>query len=411
MHRPGQSIDVLVAPLHAFVPIGRLPAGAPAAYHGSRMIQSVVPTRKARKNGGGRRVPRAPSAPAPAQALLDWYDVHRRDLPWRAAPGVRPDPYAVWLSEIMLQQTTVATVRGYYRKFLQRWPTVEALAAAPLDDVLTAWAGLGYYARARNLHACAVCVARDHGGRFPREESALRLLPGVGPYTSAAIAAIAFDQPGVAIDGNVERVMARLHAIDTPPRQAKTLVREKAQAMAPVARAGDFVQALMDLGATVCTPRAPSCAACPLSPVCLACRKDARDRYPVRAKKAPKPLRRGAIFIALHDGRAFVERRPARGLFGGMNAFPATPFAQDVAPEAQIGHAPCAARWREVATLSHMFTHFRLDARVFMARIGPRHAFLRAGASGGWIDCGRLSGEGLPTLMRKAASVAGLIGD
>jgi A/G-specific adenine glycosylase len=205
--------------------------------------------------------------------------------------------------------------------------------------------------------------------------------------------------------------MGRLHAIDIPPRQAPALVREKAEAMAPQSRAGDFVQGMMDLGATVCTPRTPSCGKCPLTDICQAYRDGAQDRYPVRAKKAEKPLRRGAIFVLLKEERVFVERRPSRGLFGGMNAFPSTPFTQDVAPEAQNGHAPCAARWREMATVLHVFTHFRLEARIFVARIGPRHAFLRAGAPDGWVDCARLTGEGLPTLMRKAASIAGLIGD
>ena len=377
------------------------------------MIQPVASPRKTRP-GKTRKAglkPSSPRRPAPAQALLDWYDAQRRDLPWRAPPGVRPDPYAVWLSEIMLQQTTVATVQGYYRNFLMRWPTVAALAAAPLADVLAAWAGLGYYARARNLHACAVCIAHDHGGRFPQEESALLHLPGVGPYTAAAIAAIAFDRSCVAVDGNVERVMARLHMIETPPRQARALVREKAQAMLPSSRAGDFAQALMDLGATVCTPRAPSCDECPLATFCQARRADAQELYPIREKKNKKPHRHGAIFILQNDGRVFVQQRPSRGLFGGMNAFPATPFTQDIAPSAQMNHVPCTARWRATATVAHVFTHFSLEATVFVASIGARHAFLRASTPGRWIADDRLADEGLPTLMRKAASAAGLIGD
>ena len=376
------------------------------------MIQPVASPRKTRP-GKTRKAGLKPSSlkrPAPAQALLDWYDVRRRDLPWRAPPGVRPDPYAVWLSEIMLQQTTVATVQGYYRNFLTRWPTVAALAAAPLADVLAAWAGLGYYARARNLHACAVCIAHDHDGRFPQEESALLHLPGVGPYTAAAIAAIAFDRSCVAVDGNVERVMARLHMIETPPRQARALVREKAQAMLPSARAGDFAQALMDLGATVCTPRAPSCDDCPLATFCQARRADAQERYPIREKKNKKPHRHGAIFILQNDGRVFVQQRPSRGLFGGMNAFPATPFTQDIAPAEQMNHVPCTARWRATATVAHVFTHFSLEATVFVASIGARHAFLRASMPGRWIAGDILADEGLPTLMRKAASAAGLIG-
>lgn len=377
------------------------------------MIQPVASSRKTRSRKSRTAVGTRPTPRrlAPAQALLDWYDAHRRALPWRAPPGVRQDAYAVWLSEIMLQQTTVATVQDYYRNFLARWPTVEALAAAPLAGVLAAWAGLGYYARARNLHACAVCITQDHGGRFPQEESALLQLPGIGPYTAAAIAAIAFDRSCVAVDGNVERVMARLHMIETPPRQARALVRDKAQAMLPSVRAGDFAQALMDLGATVCTPRAPSCDRCPLSMFCQACREGAQDRYPVREKKARKPHRRGAIFILLNDDLAFVQQRPPRGLFGGMSAFPATPFTQDVVPEAQKNHAPCPARWRAAGIVSHVFTHFSLEATVFVARIGARHTFLRASTSGRWVACAKLADEGLPTLMRKAASAAGLIGD
>jgi len=373
------------------------------------MIQPVVPTRKARGAAPARRP--ASRRAAPGLALLDWYDAQRRALPWRAPPGARPDAYAVWLSEIMLQQTTVATVQAYYRKFLARWPTLEALAAAPLADVLAAWAGLGYYARARNLHACARRVVDAHGGRFPSEEDALRQLPGIGPYTAAAIAAIAFERACVPVDGNVERVMARLHAIESPPRRAKTLVREMAQAMAPQTRSGDFAQALMDLGATICTPRAPNCPSCPLAEFCRARRAHAQDRYPVREPKAAKPHRRGAIFILQHDGRVFVQQRPTRGLFGGMRAFPATPFTQDVAPLIQIVHAPCTARWRAVATLSHVFTHFTLEATIFVAQIGPRHALSREPTSGRWIACDRLADEGMPTLMRKAAVAAGLIGD
>jgi A/G-specific adenine glycosylase len=372
------------------------------------MIQSDVSPRKVRKAGRVRQ-PSSRRA-APTLALLNWYDAQRRDLPWRAPPGVRPDPYAVWLSEIMLQQTTVVTVQGYYQKFLARWPTVEVLAAAPLTDVLAEWAGLGYYARARNLHACARHVVATHGGRFPQEESALRQLPGVGPYTAAAVAAIAFDQSCVPIDGNVERVMTRLHAIDIPPRRAKTLLREKAQALAPPTRAGDFAQALMDLGATVCKPRAPGCAGCPLARFCLASRDGAQDRYPVREQKAAKPRRRGAIFILLNRERVFLVQRPSRGLFGGMSAFPATPFTQDIEPQTQMCHAPRQARWREVATLSHVFTHFTLEASVFVGRIAARDAFLCA-SSGRWVAFNQLVDAGLPTLMRKAASAAGLIGD
>ncbi len=342
-----------------------------------------------------------------AAALLAWYDAHRRDLPWRARPGERADPYAVWLSEIMLQQTTVATVKGYYEAFLARWPTVEALAAAPLEEVLAAWAGLGYYARARNLHACAGRVARDHGGRFPQSEAGLRSLPGVGPYTAGAIAAIAFDASAAAIDGNVERVMTRLHAIAAPPRQAKPQIREKVETMLPPARAGDFAQALMDLGATVCTPRAPRCDACPLAPDCAAALAGTPETYPIKEKKAGKPKRRGAIFILRRGACALVARRPPKGLFGGMSAFPATPFDRDVPPEEWLVFAPCPAEWRALPeTIAHVFTHFALDATVFVARTTSSRL---AGADWRWAARDDLDKEGLPTLMRKAAAAAGLL--
>ncbi len=340
-------------------------------------------------------------------SLLDWYDAHRRVLPWRAPPGERADPYAVWLSEIMLQQTTVVTVKGFFERFLARWPDIDALAEATLDEVLGQWAGLGYYARARNLHACAVQVAREHGGRFPRQEAALLALPGVGPYTAAAIAAIAFDTPCAAVDGNVERVVTRLHAIETPLPQAKPLIRERVEAMLPASRAGDFAQALMDLGATVCTPRSPDCAACPLSSACGAFRSGETGRYPVKARKPEKPKRRGAIFILQSGEGTFLARRPAKGLFGGMNAFPATPFTRDVAPDEWLHFAPCEAQWRALPEpVAHVFTHFALTATVFVARTKaspPLEADCR------WAARRNLGKEGLPTLMRKAAVAAGLL--
>lgn len=365
----------------------------------------IKPQTKRRKRPEGA----APAETLLAETLLAWYDAHRRDLPWRAPPGRRADPYAVWLSEIMLQQTTVATVRGYFEKFLVRWPTVEALAEAPLEDVLAAWAGLGYYARARNLHACAGKVARDHGGRFPAREAALLDLPGVGPYTAAAIAAIAFDAPCAAIDGNVERVMTRLYAIETPVRQAKPLIREKTQALLPAAGAGDFAQALMDLGATVCTPRGPLCGLCPWAQNCAACRAGAQEDYPVKEKKAEKPKRRGAIFILRRGEETLLARRPPKGLFGGMSAFPATPFSRDVGPDEWLDFAPCRADWRALAEpVAHVFTHFALRATVFVART---EAAPRFGADCRWAARRNLDKEGLPTLMRKAAAAAGLFDD
>ncbi|HEY8126019.1 MAG TPA: A/G-specific adenine glycosylase [Methylocystis sp.] len=341
----------------------------------------------------------------PAEALLAWYDAHRRELPWRARRGAAPDPYRIWLSEIMLQQTTVATVRERYAALLSRWPTIEDLARAPLDDVLAEWAGLGYYARARNLHACAVAVA-GAGGGFPQEEAALRRLPGVGPYTAAAIAAIAFDQPCVAVDGNVERVIARLHAIETPPRKVAPLIREKAAALMSRARPGDSVQALMELGALVCAPRTPGCPACPLSSVCAARSLGAQGDYPAREVKAPKPKRRGAIFILQRGDEALLRRLPPKGLFGGMNAFPSTPLTQDIAAAEFSRFAPCAASWRALeAPVTHVFTHFALEATVLVA-----HTRAKAAPSDcRWAARANLGKEGLPTLMRKAAAHAGLL--
>jgi A/G-specific adenine glycosylase len=353
----------------------------------------------------GPRKPRAPETLA--QDILAWYDANRRELPWRARPGETPDPYAVWLSEIMLQQTTVAAVKGYFSRFLARWPTVEALAAAPIEDVLAAWAGLGYYARARNLHACARAVAGGRGGRFPADEAALRRLPGVGPYTAAAIAAIAFDQPSAAIDGNVERVISRLCALPAPPRAMKREIRVRAEELTPPTRAGDFAQAMMDLGATVCLPRAPHCGRCPLEAACAARRLNAAEAFPVMAAKPEKPRRRGAAFILRSGRRVLLTRRPAKGLLGGMTAFPATPLTQDVPAHAALAYAPVAADWRALdGTVSHVFTHFALELTVFAARI--------AGPAPDLTDCrwplaSKLDMEGLPTVMRKAAAHAGLI--
>ena len=264
-----------------------------------------------------------------ASRLLAWYDRHRRTLPWRAPAGRRADPYVVWLSEIMLQQTTVATVGDYFRRFVERWPTIEALAAAPIDEVLSAWAGLGYYARARNLHACALAVAGPHGGRFPTEEAALLALPGIGAYTAAAIRAIAFDQPASAVDGNVERVIARLFAIETPLPDAKTEIKARAARLVPAERAGDYAQAMMDLGATVCTPRNPRCVICPLMANCKARKLGLAEDLPRRAPKALKPTRRGLAFVlARKDGAILLRKRPPKGLLGGMDEVPSSPWRE-----------------------------------------------------------------------------------
>ena len=339
-------------------------------------------------------------------ALLAWWDRHRRVLPWRAPPGRTADPYAVWLSEIMLQQTTVASVTGYFSKFLRRWPSVEALAKAPLEDVLVAWAGLGYYARARNLHACAKIVAEKHGGRFPSSEAQLLGLPGVGPYTAAAVAAIAFNQPCVARDGNVERVVARLFAVAEPLPGARAAISAHAASFLPRERPGDFAQALMDLGATICAPRAPECGRCPLEPSCAARRAGTQLSFPVKPPKAARPHRRGAVFVLRRGDRVLLRGRPPEGLLGGMSEFPSTPLTLDVEPGAARAYAPIEARWREIeGGVRHVFTHFSLDLTVFVAEAAAADPALE----GRWTKAADLGVEALPTLMRKVAVHAGLI--
>jgi A/G-specific adenine glycosylase len=351
-----------------------------------------------------RKAPAKPPRPDP-QALLRWYDLRRRDLPWRARPGETADPYAVWLSEIMLQQTTVEAVKPFYAAFLARWPTVGALAAAREEEVMKAWAGLGYYARARNLHACAREIA-GRGGAFPRAERELLALPGVGPYTAAAIASIAFDAPCVAVDGNVERVVARLFAIERPAREAKRELRAAAQGLSPGLRGGDFTQALMDLGATVCTLRAPRCGDCPFRGACEAERRGAAEAFPAKPPKLEKPMRGGAAFVLTSGGAALIRTRPPRGLLGGMAEFPSTPFRADFDPAKARVHAPLAARWRELpGAVEHVFTHFSLRLTIFRATLPPPPPEVE---NGRWTELTRLSAEGLPTLMRKVATHAGL---
>ncbi|MBL8908880.1 MAG: A/G-specific adenine glycosylase [Rhizobiales bacterium] len=332
--------------------------------------------------------------------LLAWYDRNARALPWRASPGTVPDPYKVWLSEIMLQQTTVAAVKEYFLKFTEKWPTVEALASAPLDDILKAWAGLGYYARARNLHACARLVAGHHGGRFPETEAALRELPGIGPYTAGAIAAIAFNRRAAAVDGNVERVIARLGAIETPLPQAKPAIRDRVLELIPAERPGDFAQAMMDLGATICTPRAANCLICPWSEPCQARKRGLTDVLPLRAAKTAQPLRRGIAFWVERDGALLLRRRPDRGLLGGMMEVPSTPWASE-RPSRPLDSAPVEARWRRKAgRIEHTFTHFHLELEIWRAeeRIGHE---LRGDGDYRWVPMAGLAGEALPSVMRK----------
>ena len=335
-----------------------------------------------------------------ARDLLAWYDRHARSLPWRAPPGRKADPYVVWLSEIMLQQTTVVAVRPYFEAFLVRWPRVGDLAAAPLDEVLAAWAGLGYYARARNLHRCAKVVAGDLGGRFPDSEAALRELPGIGPYTAAAIAAIAFDRPASAVDGNVERVVARLFAVETPLPAAKAELRRRAGALVPARRAGDYAQAMMDLGATVCLPRGPKCLLCPLAARCQARHSGQAAALPRRAVKAPRPTRRAIAFWAVNPaGQVLLRRRPERGLLGGMMELPSTEWREAACAETEaLAQAPFTASWRALPGLvRHSFTHFHFEATLWVGRAAKDVDV--PGAS--WVALDDLGARALPSVMRK----------
>jgi A/G-specific adenine glycosylase len=331
-----------------------------------------------------------------SNALLRWYVVDKRALPWRASPGETPDPYRVWLSEVMLQQTTVAMARPYFEKFAARWPSVEALAAAEDSEVMAAWAGLGYYARARNLLACARKVAEEHGGRFPDTEPELLKLPGIGRYTAAAIAAIAFGRRAVVVDGNVERVVARLFAVAEPLPAARGRLYALADILTPAAECGDFAQAMMDLGATVCTPRSPDCGACPLADRCRARLEGRPELYPVKLAKADKPKRQGIAYWLEHQGDVLLVRRPGKGLLGGMLALPSGAWAAS----ASLGDgAPAAASWNEAGAVDHVFTHFALNLRLLCAEAETR-------SEGIWWPIERLGEAGLPTLFAKAAARA-----
>jgi A/G-specific adenine glycosylase len=346
--------------------------------------------------------------------LLGWYDRHRRRLPWRPLAGERADPYAVWLSEIMLQQTGVKTVGPYFEKFLARWPDVAALGGASLDDVLRMWAGLGYYSRARNLHACAVAVLRDHGGVFPDTEEGLRTLPGIGPYTAAAIAAIAFGRRTMPVDGNIERVVSRLFAVEEPLPQAKPLIQQlamtllgagdvKARAGDVESRAGDSAQALMDLGSSICTPKKPACALCPLNDGCAARVRGDQETFPRKAPKKSGELRRGAAFVVTRGGELLVRTRPEKGLLGGMTEVPNSNWLAAQEDKAALEQAPVlkgVARWhRKAGVVTHVFTHFPLQLVIYTASV-PAHT----GAPGEmrWVPIATLRDEALPNVMRKA---------
>lgn len=358
--------------------------------------------------------------------LLAWYDRNRRRLPWRALPGETIDPYRIWLSEIMLQQTTVKAVGPYFEKFLARWPDVEAMGRASLDDILRMWAGLGYYSRARNLHACAVTVLHDHGGRFPDTEENLRALPGIGPYTAAAIAAIAFNRRTMPVDGNIERVVTRLFAVDEPLPKAKQRIQTLAATLldeSPAgcdgnsragrdvktragrdgkSRAGDIAQALMDLGAAICTPKKPACVLCPLNDDCAARARGDQETFPRKTPKKAGELRRGAAFVVRCGNDVLVRTRPAKGLLGGMTEVPTSTWLAAQDDVAALKQAPClesAPRWhRKAGTVTHVFTHFPLELAVYTATVTARIA-MPDGMR--WVPIARLNDEALPNLMRK----------
>lgn len=363
------------------------------------------------KSVARQQLPLRPAGPDTVAELLAWYDAEARDLPWRYPPGKRADPYRVWLSEIMLQQTTVKAVVPYFERFTRDWPTVMALAAASRDDVLAAWAGLGYYSRARNLHACAQAVVERHGGRFPRREADLRDLPGIGPYTAAAIAAIAFGERATPVDGNIERVVARLFAFEVPLPAAKSEIKRLAATLTPAERAGDFAQAMMDLGATVCTPKRPSCLMCPVQTDCHGYAKGIAESLPRKAAKAERPTRHGAAFVVLReDGHVLLRRRPDKGLLGGMMEVPSSPWGATRLEDTKALRAtPVSAQWWPVAEdVVHTFTHFRLEMRVFRA-IVPVDAELTLWADPqrcSWVCRRELDTAALPSVMKKIVAAA-----
>ncbi|MQW86590.1 A/G-specific adenine glycosylase [Sinorhizobium saheli] len=343
-----------------------------------------------------------------AALLLDWYDRHHRDLPWRVSPpmalrGAIANPYHVWLSEVMLQQTTVQAVKAYFEKFLALWPTVEDLAAAATEDVMKAWAGLGYYARARNLKKCAETVAREHGGRFPDSEEGLKALPGIGDYTAAAIAAIAFNRRSAVLDGNVERVISRLYAIETPLPAAKPEMRALVYSLTPADRPGDFAQAMMDLGATICTPKRPACALCPFRGNCRALAVADPETFPRKAARKEKPLRLGAAFVAIDGSEAvYLRKRPESGLLGGMTEVPGTDWTSRRDGDTSIAAQPFAAHWEPCGSVSHVFTHFELRLSVYRAIVDGA----RPGMHGWWEPIATLAEQALPSVMKKAIAQA-----
>ncbi len=347
--------------------------------------------------------------PPSADALLAWYDRHHRTLPWRVSPGeaalgVVPEPYHVWLSEIMLQQTTVGAVKDYFTAFVNTWPSVMDLAAAQEDDILKAWAGLGYYSRARNLHKCARMVVDVHNGRFPTNAAELKALPGIGDYTSAAIAAIAFDEPVAVVDGNIERIIARLYRISQALPAAKKPIKEKMARLTPKDRPGDFAQAMMDLGASLCSPKKPACGLCPFSGACEAQRAGDMERYPLKAPKKEKPTRRGAAFlIARSDGALWLQKRPAKGLLASMTQVPTTNWFDKREGEtfdlaSALDYAPEGLYFqKKVGKVTHTFTHFHLELDIYHTRSDEPAPT----PEGWWSEPDAIRGEALPTVFRK----------
>ena len=341
-----------------------------------------------------------------AACLLDWYDAHQRILPWRAPAGTQPNPYHVWLSEIMLQQTTVKAVKPYYEKFLCRFPTVNALAAADQQEVMAAWAGLGYYSRARNLHLCAQHVVRDYQGQFPDRYEGLKALPGIGDYTAAAILAIAFAKRAIVMDGNVERVISRLYRIETELPRSKPDIRAYLETITPDKRCGDFAQCLMDLGARVCTPRKPACPTCPLAQYCQSAHKADAESFPRKAVKKARPRRFGHAFVLLRDdGSILLRTRPQKGLLGGMSEVPNSAWTEQDRPADPNTVVPLKARWKNSANpVRHVFTHFELHLYVHVATITAQHQSPEAMRFVALTD---LAQEALPSVMKKALA-AGL---